>query len=343
MILEKVGEDKPIIVLHTHLWSAITWPLITTPGPRRSTFFSLDPEGQAEWLTVFDPNTYEVIPAVPVMSEGWLCLESSSASQPFLEYVVGHYSCDLSFFQLCAAARYLNCVEGNVKNKSRKQLLLSVAKHLGLDPDHLVDLDKKQSSTQSFSRDVSDLQLVQDVLENMDGDERHTYKGLRDKVASHDHVQKRKQWMHWLKEKREEVKVLGCCISELLFFLLFSKRNGLDHDESKFAAVHVSCNPERTRRRKPKPKPKPRPKQRQKQKGAQRPNQSHRPRGRGNNHEMMIRMEMAVTMMKTMMAIKVQDMVESPVVRQLLLPKWPRALVWSNLINKMFLSWMKTL
>ena len=135
-------------------------------------------------------------------------MESSSASQPFLEYVVGHYSCDLSFFQLCAAASYLNCVEGNVKNKSRKQLLLSVAKHLGLDPDHLVDLDKKPSSTQSFSRDVSDLQLVQDVLENMDGDERHTYKGLRDKVASHDHVQKRKQWMHWLKEKREEVKVL---------------------------------------------------------------------------------------------------------------------------------------
>ena len=135
----------------------------------------------------------------------------SSASQPFLEYVVGHYSCDLSFFQLCAAASYLNCVEGNVKNKSRKQLLLSVAKHLGLDPDHLVDLDKKQSSTQSFSRDVSDLQLVQDVLENMDGDERHTYKGLRDKVASHDHVQKRKQWMHWLKE---------------IFFLLRSRTSG---------------------------------------------------------------------------------------------------------------------
>ena len=168
-------------------------------------------------------------------------------------------------------------------------------------------------------------------------------KALRDKVASHDHVQKKNQWMHWLKEKREEVKVLGCCISELLFFLLFSKTNVLDHDESKFAAVHVSCNPERTRRRTPKPKPKSRPKQRQKQKGAQRPNQSHRPRGRGNNHVMMIRMEMAVTMMKTMMAIKVQEMVESPVVRQLLLPKWPRALVWSNLINKMFLSWMKTL
>ena len=173
---------------------------------------------------MFDPNTYEVVPAVPVMSEGWLCLESSSASQPFLEYVVGHYSCDLSFFQLCAAASYLKCVEGNVKNKSRKQLLLSVAKHLGLDPDHLVELDKKQSSTQSFSRDVSDLKLVQDVLENMDGDERHTYKTLRDKVASHDHVQKKKQWMHWLQEKREGIKVLGCCISELLFFLLFSKK-----------------------------------------------------------------------------------------------------------------------
>ena len=132
MILEKVGEDKPIIVLHTHLWSAITWPLIATPGPRRSTFFSLDPEGQAEWLTVFDPNTYEVVPAVLVMSEGWICLESCSASQPFLEYVVGNYSCDLSFFQLCAAASYLTCVEGNVKNKSAVASFCGQA--LGLGP-----------------------------------------------------------------------------------------------------------------------------------------------------------------------------------------------------------------
>ena len=34
---------------------------------------------------------------------------------------------------------------------------------------------------------------------------------------------------------------------------------------------------------------------------------------------MMIRMEMAVTMMKTMMAMKVQEMVESSMVRQLVL------------------------
>ena len=85
MILEKVGCEhrKPMIVLHEHLWSAITWPLIETPGPGRSTYFSLDPNGQAEWFTMFDPSSYEVVPAVPVMSEGWLCLVSSSASQPF--------------------------------------------------------------------------------------------------------------------------------------------------------------------------------------------------------------------------------------------------------------------
>ena len=224
MILEKKNEDKPIIVLHTHLWSAITWPLITTPGPRRSTFFSLDPQGQAEWLTVFDPNTYDVVPAVPVMSEGWLCLESSSASQPFLEYVVGHYSCDLSFFQLCAAASYLNCVTGNVKNKSRKQLLLSVAKHLAWILTILWtwtrnSLPRKASHVTSLI-----CSWFRMSWRTWDGDERHTYKGLRDKVASHDHVQKRKQWMHWLKEKREEVKVLGCCISELCFFRCLLKQ-----------------------------------------------------------------------------------------------------------------------
>ena len=120
MILEKVGgeEQKPMIVLHEHLWSAITWPLIETPGPGRSTYFSLDPNGQAEWFTMFDPSLYQVVPAVPVMSEGWLCLISSSASQHFLEYVLRHYSCDLSFHQLCVVARYL-CIEGNVACKSR--------------------------------------------------------------------------------------------------------------------------------------------------------------------------------------------------------------------------------
>ena len=139
-----------MIVLHEHLWSAITWPLIITPGPRRSTYFSLDPSGQAEWFTMCDPSSYEVAPAAPVMSEGRLCLESSSASQPFLEYVIGHYSCDLSFFQLCAAASYLQCVDGTVNRKSRTQLLISLAKHLNLDPDWIVEGDKKNASTQRF-------------------------------------------------------------------------------------------------------------------------------------------------------------------------------------------------
>ena len=222
MILEKVGgeEQKPMIVLHEHLWSAITWPLIETPGPGRSTYFSLDPNGQAEWFTMFDPSLYQVVPAVPVMSEGWLCLISSSASQHFLEYVLRHYSCDLSFHQLCVVARYL-CIEGNVACKSRKQLLISLAEFLDLDPTKIVEEDQKKASAQRFSDDVSDLKLVQDVLENMDSDERNNYKSLRDKVASCDHVRKKKQWMHWYQEKVQEKKVLGRCISEFFCFLLF--------------------------------------------------------------------------------------------------------------------------
>jgi len=77
---------------------------------------------------------------------------------------------------------------------SGKHLLLALANHLGLD---LACIVEKKSSTQSFSRDVSDLNLVQDVLENMDRDERHTYKMFREKVASHGHFVKRRQWAHW--------------------------------------------------------------------------------------------------------------------------------------------------
>ena len=53
----------------------------------------------------------------------------------------------------------------------------------------------------------------------MDGDERRNYKSLRDKVASCEHMLKKKQWMHWYQEKVQEKKVLGCCISELCFFV----------------------------------------------------------------------------------------------------------------------------
>ena len=66
---------------------------------------------------MFELEAFEAAPAVPAMSEGWLCLEPFSA-QPFLQHVVGRYSCVLSFYQVCAAARYLNCVEGNVNRKS---------------------------------------------------------------------------------------------------------------------------------------------------------------------------------------------------------------------------------
>ena len=102
------------------------------------------------------------------------------------------------------------CVEGTVNRKSRQQLLVSLAKHFNLDPTSIVEGDKQKAAVQRFSDDVSDLKLVQDVLENMDGDERHNYKSLRDKVASCDHVRKKKQWMHWYQEKVQEKKVLGC-------------------------------------------------------------------------------------------------------------------------------------
>ena len=89
----------------------------------------------------------------------------------------------------------------------------------------------------------------------------------------------------------------------------------------QFAAVYLSRHPERPRKLKPKPRAKE--SQRQKQKGTQEPNQSHRPRGRGHHHAMIIRMEMAVAMMttRTWMKMKVQEMVERLMVRQLLFLK----------------------
>lgn len=58
---------------------------------------------------MFEPEAFEAAPAVSATSEGWLCLESFSA-QPFLQHVVGRYSCVRSFYQVWAAARYLKCV-----------------------------------------------------------------------------------------------------------------------------------------------------------------------------------------------------------------------------------------
>ena len=127
-----------------------------------------------------------------------------------------HVTC-LSFN--CVLLQVISMVEGNVIRKSPKQLLISLAKHLNLNPNSIVEGDKNKASTQRFSSDVTDLKLVQDVLENMDGDERRNYKSLRDKVASCEHMLKKKQWMHWYQEKVQEKKVLGCCISELCFFV----------------------------------------------------------------------------------------------------------------------------
>lgn len=104
MILEKVRENRPTTFLREHLWSAISRPLITTPGPARSTFFSLDPNRWAEWFTMFEPEAFEAAPAVSATSEGWLCLESFSA-QPFLQHVVGRYQvcCQSQVVSTCSS------------------------------------------------------------------------------------------------------------------------------------------------------------------------------------------------------------------------------------------------
>ena len=186
------------------MWSALVWPLGSSFDGRKE-IFTLDPNGAAEWFSMWDPDASEIIPAREAFTDGMVSCERTGVGQPFLSHVIKCHSHELPFNQLCVAAMHVNCVQGNAMSKNRAKLLTALADHVGFAADELLQSDK--SSCASTSGDLSfDASLVKQVLDNMEGDEKHEYGKLKTKVDENDDVTKKKQWRKWFQEKVDEVK-----------------------------------------------------------------------------------------------------------------------------------------
>ena len=204
---QKCDESCTLLVLESYAWSVLTWPLIVTAHGRKK-FFSMDPNGSAACLSMFEPEFYEVIPGtIATASDGWICLESSYGPQPFLRHVMESWSKNLSFAVVSFVAEYLKCVEGKAFTKSRATLLRAIADHFGLNSNELLAHDSNVKTNASSQSDDIDAEFVDEIFEAVDNDERQEYRSLREKVKVCHSNKKKQQWSQWLKEKKHEVQV----------------------------------------------------------------------------------------------------------------------------------------
>lgn len=209
MILKRVDSTETFIVLKEHMWAALVWPVIESHDyASRKVFSSLNPDGEASWFTLFEPESYEVIQGVPVLSHGWIRIESTSTPVPIIPYVIEAKSWTLSQAALVLLADYLKCIE-NPHKITRKTLLTALGNHLHMNVDVLLESDRTGKSHDKANESSIDATLVQQLIGNLDDDERNDYSQLHDKAKAKEHDRKRKQWKMWMKEKMDEVKAIG--------------------------------------------------------------------------------------------------------------------------------------
>ena len=66
-VLNFVGVEEYFLVLDEHYWGTMVWPLVaisrnSDPADEFPWQYSLDLQGQARWLCVYDPSMVEVQP-----------------------------------------------------------------------------------------------------------------------------------------------------------------------------------------------------------------------------------------------------------------------------------------
>lgn len=203
LIFQKIGiDDEPYhLILREFTWSALVWPLVSSSDGRKE-IFTLDPDGAAQWFSMWDPDAYEIIPSRVAFADGMVSCERTGVGQPVLYHVIKCHSHELTFSQVCLAAMHVNCVQGKAMSKNRIKLLTDLANHFGFDADELLQSDK----TASGGDTSFDATLMKQVLENMEGDEKREFVKMKEKVDENDNITKKKQWKKWFKEKVDEVK-----------------------------------------------------------------------------------------------------------------------------------------
>ena len=252
-----------LLILGNLKWQALAWPLKLVDAADddyRMMRWVLDSSSSCQWLQC-SLNMPAFQTKLVWSNEFGIHWQQVGPPETFAQNCLRR-SNGLTFTDLCLMGRHLFGSE--IKEKSRKDILLKLALHFGDDFAELV-LECDSKTTKKSSSDPDQAALVKAVFDHLDADEQKEFRSVKENVYREEKTQKQLKWRKLLNEKMEEqaatwmIKMFNVAgLASLFqlhfnFFIFFQDRHVI-------ASTFFSTSRKKPRRRLPKAKANPKPK-----------------------------------------------------------------------------------
>ena len=217
-----------LLILGNLKWQALAWPLKLVDAADddyRMMRWVLDSSSSCQWLQC-SLNMPAFQTKLVWSNEFGIHWQQVGPPETFAQNCLRR-SNGLTFTDLCLMGRHLFGSE--IKEKSRKDILLKLALHFGDDFAELV-LECDSKTTKKSSSDPDQAALVKAVFDHLDADEQKEFRSVKENVYREEKTQKQLKWRKLLNEKMEEQAatwmkmfklvwlVCSSCISIFSFF-----------------------------------------------------------------------------------------------------------------------------
>ena len=225
-----------LLILGNLKWQALAWPLKLVDAADddyRMMRWVLDSSSSCQWLQC-SLNMPAFQTKLVWSNEFGIHWQQVGPPETFAQNCLRR-SNGLTFTDLCLMGRHLFGSE--IKEKSRKDILLKLALHFGDDFAELV-LECDSKTTKKSSSDPDQAALVKAVFDHLDADEQKEFRSVKENVYREEKTQKQLKWRKLLNEKMEEQAatwmkmfklVWLVCSSCISIFHFFSKTGMLLH------------------------------------------------------------------------------------------------------------------
>ncbi|CAL1171535.1 unnamed protein product [Cladocopium goreaui] len=191
-----------LLILGNLKWQALAWPLKLVDAADddyRMMRWVLDSSSSCQWLQC-SLNMPAFQTKLVWSNEFGIHWQQVGPPETFAQNCLRR-SNGLTFTDLCLMGRHLFGSE--IKEKSRKDILLKLALHFGDDFAELV-LECDSKTTKKSSSDPDQAALVKAVFDHLDADEQKEFRSVKENVYREEKTQKQLKWRKLLNEKMEE-------------------------------------------------------------------------------------------------------------------------------------------
>ena len=179
------------LALESHKWATLAWQLAigTCDDGSCNGGLYLDPSKGAEWIFIFDPAAWLVVPTKPAYTEATgMFLRPESHHVQLLQYALQTLPSRFTFTDLCNLVEHFK-LHATPAKCTRVQLLTLLA-----DPSILQEVLLKDKKTTPKCEVTQEDAFLTEILEQLDATEADDFKEIKKAVKLKQATEKKRKW-----------------------------------------------------------------------------------------------------------------------------------------------------